>query len=356
MGQYNQSCALLRKDGTSTMKSLKSSPFLYLLAPLLLVILLYFYAERWLRAMLLYLSGAAWARQLVTGFAPAWYVASRFVAGETIADAMRVTGQLNRQGMLVTMDYLGESVSDPHEARAARDEIVALLDAIDSNHAQAGVSLKLSQLGVKIDPHLALENVHCILQRASEHGQFVRLDMEESNLVDTTLEMFRTLNEVHGFDNTGVVIQSYLYRSEADVRALIASGASVRLCKGAYMEPPEIAYPDKKDTDANFVRLMKLLLGSQARENNVHAAIATHDDKMIDATTTFAEQTGLRRDAFELQMLYGVRRELQEQLVKRGYKVRIYVPYGTAWYPYLMRRLAERPANLWFFISNFFRR
>ncbi len=338
------------------MKSLNSRPYLYFFAPLLIIILLYFYAERWLRATLLYLSSAAWARRLMTSFAPAWYVASRFVAGETIADAMRVTGQLNQRGMLATLDFLGESVTDPIEAGAARDEILDLLDAIYRHRVGAGVSLKLSQLGVKIDPQLALDNMRCILRQAARRRQFVRMDMEESTLVDTTLEIFRALNEDYGFENTGVVIQSYLYRSEVDVQNLIAKGASVRLCKGAYMEPPEIAYPDKKDTDANFVRLMEMLLGPQARETGVRAAIATHDETMIDATTTFAQQTDLPRDAFELQMLFGVRRELQERLVSRGYKVRIYVPYGTAWYPYLMRRLAERPANLWFFISNFFRR
>lgn len=328
---------------------------LYLLAPLILVIILYLYAERWLRATLLYLSQAAWAHRLVTGFPPASYVASRFVAGETIADAMRAAGELNDQGMLATIDFLGESVTDPDEARAARDEILNLLQAIRDAGVNAGVSIKPSQLGIKIDSQLMVENMRCVLQRAAECNLFVRMDMEESALVEPTLDAYRKLRREFGFENTGVVIQSALYRSEDDVRELIDLGASVRLCKGAYKEPPDIAFPQKKDTDANFIRLMKLLLSQQARQNHVHAAMATHDEAMIDATLDFARQSGLPRDAFELQMLYGVRRQLQADLVALGHVVRIYVPYGSAWYPYLMRRLAERPANLWFFASNLIR-
>lgn len=328
---------------------------LYLLAPLLLVIILYLYAERWLRAIILYLSEAAWARRLVTGFPPAWYITSRFVAGETIDDAMRVARELNEQGMLATIDFLGESVTDPDEARAACDEILKLLQAIDSSGVKSGVSVKPSQLGLEIDPSLALENMRCILEHAAGYGLFVRMDMEESALVEPTLSMYRQLRREHSFDNTGVVIQSYLYRSEHDVRELVDMGASVRLCKGAYKEPPDVAFPQKKDTDANFVRLMEHLLGPEAQANGVHAAMATHDEAMIDATIEFARESGLPRDAFEFQLLYGVRRQVQADLVNRGYAVRIYVPYGSAWYPYLMRRLAERPANLWFFVSNLIR-
>lgn len=337
------------------MSQQKRSPFPALLLLLLLGILLYLYAARWLRALLLYLSGATWARRMVTGFPPAWYVASRFVAGETIADAMRTTGELNQRGMLATMDYLGESITDPHEARAAGDEILELLDNINRTGVDAGVSVKLSQLGVKIDEDLAHENMRRILDRARQHGIFVRIDMEESALVDPTLDLYRTLRDEDGYENTGVVIQSYLYRSEADVRKLVSEGASVRLCKGAYMEPPDVAFPEKEETDENFVRLMELLLGPRALENGVKAAIATHDDDMIRATIEYAQETGLPRDTFEFQMLYGIRRELQEELVQDGYCLRVYVPYGKAWYPYFMRRLAERPANLWFFLTNLLR-
>ena len=325
-----------------------------LLALLILAILLYFYGEAWLRALLLYLSAAGWARRLVTSFPPAWYVASRFVAGETIDDAMRATAELNADGITATMDYLGESITDPSEANASRDEILNLLDAIQQTGLDAGVSVKLSQIGLKIDPDLALDNMRRILEHARDHKLFVRIDMEESKLVDATLDVYHTLAD-EGFENTGVVIQSYLYRSEADVRRLINEGASVRLCKGAYKEPPHIAFPDKNDVDENFVRLMQLLLGDTARENGVYAGIATHDEAMIQATIDFVRENGISQDAFEFQMLYGIRRERQRMLVEEGYKVRVYVPYGSAWYPYFMRRLAERPANLWFFIVNFFR-
>ncbi|MDX1686494.1 MAG: proline dehydrogenase family protein [Candidatus Promineifilaceae bacterium] len=325
-----------------------------LLALLILAILLYFYGEAWLRALLLYLSAAGWARRLVTSFPPAWYVASRFVAGETIDDAMRATAELNADGITATMDYLGESITDPSEANASRDEILNLLDAIQQTGLDAGVSVKLSQIGLKIDPDLALDNMRRILEHARDHKLFVRIDMEESKLVDATLDVYHTLAD-EGFENTGVVIQSYLYRSEADVRRLINEGASVRLCKGAYKEPPHIAFPDKNDVDENFVRLMHLLLGDTARENGVYAGIATHDEAMIQATIDFVRENGISQDAFEFQMLYGIRRERQRMLVEEGYKVRVYVPYGSAWYPYFMRRLAERPANLWFFIVNFFR-
>ena len=335
-------------------QSRKRIPFF--LPLLLLAILLYLYGEKWLRALLLYLTHAGWARQLMTGFPPAWYVASRFVAGETIADAMRATRELNAEGMKATMDFLGESVTDAGEARAARDEILDLLDRIQQTGVDASVSVKLTQLGLNIDPDLALENMRMILERARQYDNFVRIDMEESELVDLTLRIFRTLRDEDGFTNTGVVIQSYLYRSEADVRKLIASGTSIRLCKGAYMEPAEVAFPDKKDVDANFVRLTKLLLSEEARAAGAYPAIATHDEKMIAATQEYVRAHQIPLDAFEFQMLYGIRRELQEQLEDQGYRVRIYIPYGTAWYPYFMRRLAERPANLWFFVSNFFRR
>jgi proline dehydrogenase len=327
----------------------------FLIALLLTVLALYLYGEKWLRALLLYLSGAPWARRVVTGFPPAWYVAGRFVSGETCEDAMRASRTLNAKGMQVTLDFLGESVSDPAEARAARDEILSLLDRIRDAGVNASVSVKLTQLGLKVDPALAHENMQQILERARQRGNFVRIDMEESAVVDTTLDIYRRLR-AEGYDNTGVVIQSYLYRSEADVRRLVAEGASIRLCKGAYMEPPDVAFPDKQDVDDNFVRLTELLLRAVVDDPDQFIAIATHDDKMIAATIDIAQELRLPANAYEFQMLYGIRRELQEALVAQGYRMRVYVPYGTAWYPYFMRRLAERPANLWFFVSNFFRR
>jgi proline dehydrogenase len=332
------------------------SRFIFRLAFLFaLVTLLYKNGEQWLRQLLLYLTGAAWARQLVSELPLARQVSSRFVAGETAAEAMAVAQELNERGLTVTLDYLGESVTDADMAIAARSEILHLLDQIAARNVKANVSVKLSQLGLKISDQLAADNMRQILQRAREYENRVRIDMEDSPLVDKTLALYRRLRDEEGFTNVGVVIQAYLYRSEADIRQLVEEGAWVRLCKGAYAEPPEVAYPRKADTDASFVRLMQLLLSAQARENGVYAAIATHDERMIQATIDYAHQNEIAPEEYEFQMLYGIRRELQEDLRAHGYRVRIYVPYGQAWYPYFMRRLAERPANLWFFLSNFFK-
>ena len=313
------------------------------------------YGEAWLRSLLLYLSTAAWARQLISNLRLAKRVAGRFVAGETIADAILTAQELNDKGMLVTMDYLGEGVTTAVEALAARDEILRLLDSIHQSGVKANVSVKLSQLGVKLDTQVALDNMRAILARARQYQNKIRIDMEESALVDTTLTLYRTLRDEDNFANVGVVMQAYLYRTEQDVCRLIEEGAWVRLCKGAYAEPPEIAFPLKADTDANYIKLMQKLLSQQARQNGVYVGVATHDEKMISATMSTVQSQSIRSNEFEFQMLFGIRRELQERIVAQGYQMRIYVPYGTAWYPYFVRRLAERPANLWFFISNFLR-
>ena len=318
-------------------------------------VLLYRNGENWLRSLLLYLSRASWARALVTGFGPAWSMASRFVAGESVDEAIATTRQLNAKGMTVALDYLGESVKESAEAGAARDQILLLLDKISAAGVDANVSLKLSQLGLKIDENLAISNLRAILERARQYNNRVRVDMEESALVDTTLDIYRRLRFGEGFENVGVVIQSYLYRSEEDVRRLVEEGAWVRLVKGAYKEPAEIAYPRKADTDAAFIRLVKMMLSEQARARGVYLAIASHDDSIIAATQQHARQNDIAPNLYEFQFLYGIRRERQDDLVRQGYRMRVYVPYGTAWYPYFMRRLAERPANLWFFVSNFFR-
>jgi len=318
--------------------------------------LIYRNGESSLRSLLLYLARAGWARSLVTGFPPAWAMASRFVAGESLDEAIEATQQLNTRGLTATLDFLGESVETAEEANAARDQILYLLERIHSTHADANVSLKLSQLGLKLDENLAVDNLRMILARARQYGRRVRIDMEESALVDVTLDIYRRLRLGEGFDNVGVVIQAALFRSEQDVRQLIEEGAWVRLVKGAYKEPPDIAFAKKADTDANMVRLMEMMLGERARQKNVYLAVASHDEVMIAATTAFAQRTGIDKQAYEFQLLYGIRRDLQEQLVAQGQRVRIYVPYGTAWYPYFMRRLAERPANLWFFVTNLVRR
>lgn len=323
---------------------------------LLTALLLWRFGTRWLRDILLYLSGAPWARRMTGSLPPARRVASRFVAGEDLNAAIAVTQELNGRDMLVTLDFLGESVSNIYEAVDARDEILRVLDAIRDNQLNANVSVKLSQLGLKLDPQLALENMKLILERARQNGNRVRIDMEESGVVDTTLGIYRTLRYDYGFENVGVVVQAYLYRTAADVEKLIAEGAWVRLCKGAYAEPPDVAFPIKADTDANFVVLMQALLSDAARANGVYTGIATHDEAMIQATIDYTTEHNIPSGAFEFQMLYGVRRELQEDLVARGYRMRVYVPYGRAWHPYFVRRLAERPANLWFFVSNLVRK
>lgn len=313
------------------------------------------FGERWLRHLFIFLSHAGWARDIVSRMGPARRVATRFVAGESIDEAMRVTRTLNARGISITLDYLGESVTDRSEANSSRDEILRLLDSIESNALDANVSVKLTQLGLRISKELALENMRLILARARLYKNKIRIDMEESEVVDATLEIYRALRDIDGYDNVGVVIQAYLYRSVEDVRRLIEEGAWVRLCKGAYAEPPDVAFSFKGDTDANFVRLTKMLLGEKALQNGVYLGIATHDDAMILAARDFAAANAIPRDAYEFQMLYGIRRELQNELVDQGYRLRVYVPYGKAWYPYLVRRLAERPANLWFFVSNLIR-
>lgn len=336
-------------------KPTKNSLIPLLLALPLLLFIVYLYGEHWARFLLLYLSKAGWARQIMSNWSIAWQVAGRFVAGTNIDAALAVTRRLNSKGMSVALDYLGESVTTADEATQAYEQILKLLDCIESNHVQANVSVKLSQLGMKIDEQLAYHNVRRLVERAQKYGNKIRIDMEDSSTVDITLDIYRRLRDIEGFNNVGVVIQAYLYRSKDDVQQLVAEGAWVRLCKGAYAEPPDVAFPIKADTDQSYIQLTQLLLSAEARKNGVFAGIATHDPAIIEATIAYAKTHQIPQDAFEFQMLYGVRRELQEKLASEGYKVRIYVPYGTAWYPYFMRRLAERPANIWFFISNFFK-
>lgn len=311
--------------------------------------------ENWLRRLLIYLSTARWARQLISNWSVSWRVASRFVAGTDREAAVAVTRSMNDSGLQVTLDYLGESCTNEGEALQAREEILRLLSDIHKNQLSANVSLKPSQLGLKIDSAMALENICTLVEKAQQTGNFIRIDMEDTQMTDATLDLYRHLRHQAGLDNVGVVIQSYLYRSEADIGQLIEEGARVRLCKGAYAEPAEVAFPQKADTDANYLNLSRLLFSPKARKNGVYPAFATHDPNMIEDIKNYTRVNNIPSDAFEFQMLYGIRRDLQAALVKEGYRVRVYVPYGTAWYPYFVRRLAERPANLWFFISNFIR-
>lgn len=326
-----------------------------LLIALLVSGLLFLFAESWLRMLLLYLSSATWARSLVSSMPMANRVARRFVAGESVDDAVTATRELNNKGMLVTLDFLGESVTNIYEAMDARDEILRLIKVINDEELDANVSIKLSQIGLKLDEQLALDNARMVAEQAQRYGNKLRIDMEESEVVDATLDIYHALRYDFGLENVGVVIQSYLYRSEEDVQSLISEGAWVRLCKGAYMEPPEVAFADKKDTDQNFISLTRLLLSDEAKQNGVYLGVATHDEQMVQATIEYTSRNNIASEDYEFQMLYGVRRDLQDSLVSKGYQVRVYVPYGTAWYPYFVRRLAERPANLWFFISNLLR-
>jgi proline dehydrogenase len=311
--------------------------------------------EQWLRAVLIYLSQAEWAQRIVMRNPIARQAASRFIAGETIDDAIAAARHLNDAGMSVTMDYLGESVHDASVAEAAREQIASLITAIHEHGVDANVSVKLTQLGIAIDEDLAYRNLHALLELAGSYGNRLRVDMEDSPWIDATLCLYRRLRDEDGLENVGVVIQSYLYRSEADVRCLVEEGAWVRLVKGAYLEPADVAFANKQETDAMFVHLMQMLLGQEARRRGVQLAIASHDERMIRATIDYAEKHQIPPDAYEFQMLYGVRRERQRSLVEQGYQMRVYVPFGTHWYPYFTRRLAERPANLWFFVSNLFR-
>jgi proline dehydrogenase len=272
----------------------------------------------------------------------------RFIAGEMLGDALAVVRRLNDADLAVTLDYLGESVTSAAEASQAALQYVAILHAIERQGARSNASLKLTQMGLDVDRALAVRNLERIVAQAGQFGNFIRIDMEGSDYTQVTLDIFKQLFERH--KNVGVVIQAYLYRSEADVRELNALGARVRLCKGAYSEPPSVAFPDKADTDANFVKLMQLLLSE-----GTYPGIATHDERMVDATREFAAREDIPSDRFEFQMLYGVRRDLQEQLVRDGYRMRVYVPYGKEWYPYMVRRLAERPANMLFVLRGMLR-
>jgi proline dehydrogenase len=314
-----------------------------------------------LRDSFLYLSRAGWAQTAITRIPIAWQMASRFVAGETIDAAIAAVRTLNAKGIHVTLDFLGESVTTRAEAAAAADEYLRAIGEIARNGVRANVSLKLTQFGLDIDPAFCTENVRRVIAAARETGNFVRIDMEGTPHTDLTLGVLADLRR--DFDNVGTVLQSYLYRTEADLLALADAGVRIRLCKGAYHEPPDKAFPQKADVDANYVKLARLLL-DRADNAPLDAsgrtpplpALATHDEKMIAAARAYAAEKSIPRDRFEFQMLFGVRRELQDQLVREGYAVRAYVPYGTHWYPYFMRRLAERPANVWFFVSNYFRR
>src|SRR6266540_5104671 len=300
-----------------------------------------------LRGTLLYLAEQPALKRVLSGRL-ARPLVRRFVAGETLAEAIENVQKLNAAGMTASLDYLGESVGTAAEAGAAATQYIAILHGIERAGALCDASLKLTQMGLDVDRDLCQRNVERIVAQAAQFDNFIRIDMEGSGYTQVTLDIFNQIFAAH--KNVGVVIQSYLYRSEADVRELNALGVRVRLCKGAYSEPESVAFPRKADTDENYIKLMRLLLSE-----GVYPGIATHDERMIDATREFAAREDIPPDRFEFQMLYGVRRDLQAQLLRDGYRMRVYVPYGGEWYPYLVRRLAERPANILFILRGILR-
>jgi proline dehydrogenase len=278
-------------------------------------------------------------------------MSSRFVAGMEIADALRVAQAVNKQGIHVTLDSLGESVSTEAEAQRAADIYHQLLDQIGAQKIDANVSVKLTQMGLELDPALAEEIALSLTEHAKSLNNFVRIDMEDSSLTQVTLDIVQRIHARPDLRGAiGIVIQSYLYRSERDIEQLLSEGIRVRLCKGAYKEPAEVAFPAKADVDRNYIKLSRMLLDS-----SIYHGLATHDEAMVEAARAFVAEQKIDPSRFEFQMLYGVRRDLQRKLVAEGFNVRVYIPFGREWYPYFMRRLAERPANVLFLAKNFFR-
>jgi len=300
-----------------------------------------------LRSSLLYLSRQQRIFDFVKNVGFARQMASRFVAGETIATALAAVEQLNAKGITASLDLLGESVSSEAEARDTGRQYLEILDRIEQKKLQANVSVKLTALGQDISDELGLEIVRQVLERAKQYKSFVRLDMESSAYTDRTLDTFEQKLYPDFTENVGVVLQSALRRTLDDVERANRLKCRVRICKGAYLEPATVAFPDKADVDRNYVAAMHRLM-----EHGNYPGIATHDELIINEAKRFAKERGIASDRFEFQMLYGVRRDLQEQLVKEGYRMRVYVPFGSQWYPYLMRRLAERPANIAFMAGN----
>ena len=275
----------------------------------------------------------------------------RFVAGTSIDDARSAARAVNQLGLSVSVDNLGENVTNADEAQHSAQLYHQLLDQMSAQGLDANVSLKLTHMGLDVDESMAYQLSSGVVEHAARINNFVRVDMEGSAHTQRTLDLVRRLHKAAGFaGHVGAVVQSYLFRSEKDIEQLIAEGIRVRLCKGAYKEPPEIAFEKKSDVDANYIKLMKMLL-----QSSVYHGIATHDENMIRATIEFAQKEKIPASTFEFQMLYGVRRDLQQKLVKDGWRCRVYIPFGTEWYPYLMRRLAERPANAIFILKNLFR-
>ena len=306
-----------------------------------------------LRALFISLSESHWLRALAERSAIGQRFSGRFVAGTRVEDVLRVTGSVNRSGRSVSIDNLGENVTNADEARASAQLYHRLLDEIAVQKLNANISLKLTHMGLDVDENLAREQVIALVAKAAAMTppNFVRVDMEGSPYTQRTLDFVHELHRKPGNGNcVGAVIQSYMRRAQADVEALLAEGIRIRLCKGAYKEPEDIAFQKKSEVDASYVSLMKILMKS-----GIYHGLATHDEAIINEAKAFAIREKIPRDAFEFQMLYGIRRDLQKTLVSDGWRMRVYIPFGSEWYPYLMRRLAERPANVFFIVKNLFR-
>ena len=307
-----------------------------------------------LRAIFISLSESRWLRGVAERSAIGQKFSSRFVAGTQVEDVLRATKAVNQAGPSVSIDNLGENVTNAEEARASAQLYHQLLDDIAAQKLDANISLKLTHMGLDVDEKLAREQVASLVAKAAAMNprNFVRVDMEGSPYTQRTLDFVHELHRVPGNRGcVGAVIQSYMRRSESDIEMLLADGIRIRLCKGAYKEPPEIAFQKKSEVDASYVKLMKILMKS-----NVYHGLATHDENIINQAKAFAISEKIPRDAFEFQMLNGIRRDLQQSLVQNGWRMRVYIPFGTEWYPYLMRRLAERPANVLFIAKNLLRR
>ncbi|HLO07317.1 MAG TPA: proline dehydrogenase family protein [Terriglobales bacterium] len=306
-----------------------------------------------LRALFISLSESRWLRGMAERSGVGRRLSSRFVAGTQVEDALRVTQVVNRAGLSVSVDNLGENVTNADEARDSAQLYHQMLDEISSRGLNANVSLKLTHMGLDVDEQLARDLVTGLVAKAAamQPPNFVRVDMEGSPYTQRTLDFVHELHRMPGHAGVvGAVIQSYMRRAESDIEKLLAERIRIRLCKGAYKEPDEIAFQKKSEVDANYVRLMKVLMKS-----GVYHGLATHDEKIIQQAKSFAAQEHIPPDAFEFQMLYGIRRDLQRRLVREGWRMRVYIPFGTEWYPYFMRRLAERPANAFFLARNLFR-
>jgi proline dehydrogenase len=304
-----------------------------------------------LRQAFLTLSNSQELQNVALNNGAARKIVLRFVAGETLEQAVAAIRTLNDKGIMATFDHLGENITTDKEAIASAKAYLDILDAIERTGINSNVSLKLTQMGLDVDEQLCFENVSRICERSKQLNNFVRIDMESSAYTDRTLNVFRRLWHESGYRNVGVVLQAYLYRTENDIREMNRLGARVRLCKGAYNEPEEVAFPKKADVDRNYAKLAALLM-----REGTYPGLATHDTRLIAFAKGYAAKHSIAPDKFEFQMLYGVRRELQSELVQQGYNMRVYVPYGQEWYPYFMRRLAERPANVVFIAGNFLKR